>query len=211
MNRKGKDRKMKNLNNRTKAFLLSITIFLALWAHTQVHATDLVFRYKSPSFSGIGTSAHYLTIENQEFTRKAEIKSKRIAAEKAEESAKKNTNFNRFKDNFESRIYAEFSKQLADAMFGEACGTSYSGAGVAISPTAEVLENGASSNQPNDTSNTQTLTTAAGGGTSCNGTMTFNGTTMTYTKDLANDQVVLQIDGPDGNETITLPLNDFQF
>ena len=75
MNRKGKDRKMKNLNNRTKAFLLSITIFLALWAHTQVHATDLVFRYKSPSFSGIGTSAHYLTIENQEFTRKAEIKS----------------------------------------------------------------------------------------------------------------------------------------
>ena len=51
----------------------------------------------------------------------------------------------------------------------------------------------------------------AGGGTSCNGTMTFNGTTMTYTKDLANDQVVLQIDGPDGNETITLPLNDFQF
>jgi hypothetical protein len=197
---------MKNLNNRTNAFLLSITILVALWAHTQVHATDLVFRYKSPSFSGIGTSAHYLTIENQEFTRKAEIKSKKLAAEKAEESAKKNTNFNRFKDNFESRIYAEFSKQLADAMFGEACGTSYSSTGVAISPTAEVLENGAST-----TSDTQTLTSDAGGGTSCNGTMTFNGTTMTYTKDLANDQVVLQIDGPDGNETITLPLNDFQF
>ena len=203
---------MKNQNDRTIAILLFFTILVALWSNTQVHATDLVFRYKSPSFSGIGTSAHYLTIENQEFTRKAEIKSKRIAAEKAEESAKKNTNFNRFKDNFESRIYAEFSKQLADAMFGEACGTSYSGAGVAISPTAEVLENGASSNQPNATNNgTQTLTTAAGGGTSCNGTMTFNGTTMTYTKDLANDQVVLQIDGPDGNETITLPLNDFQF
>ena len=203
---------MKNQNDRTIAILLFFTILVALWSNTQVHATDLVFRYKSPSFSGIGTSAHYLTIENQEFTRKAEIKSKRIAAEKAEESAKKNTNFNRFKDNFESRIYAEFSKQLADAMFGEACGTSYSSAGVAISPTAEVLENGASSNQPNATNNgTQTLTTAAGGGTSCNGTMTFNGTTMTYTKDLANDQVVLQIDGPDGNETITLPLNDFQF
>ena len=197
---------MKNLNNRTKAFLLSITILVALWAHTQVHATDLVFRYKSPSFSGIGTSAHFLTIENQEFTRKAEIKSKKLAAERAEESAKKNTNFNRFKDNFESRIYAEFSKQLADAMFGESCGTSYSSTGVAISPTAEVLENGAST-----TSDTQTLTSDAGGGTSCNGTMTFNGTTMTYTKDLANDQVVLQIDGPDGNETITLPLNDFQF
>ena len=184
---------MKNLNNRTNAFLLSITILVALWAHTQVHATDLVFRYKSPSFSGIGTSAHYLTIENQEFTRKAEIKSKKLAAERAEESAKKNTNFNRFKDNFESRIYAEFSKQLADAMFGEVCGTTYhETTGASVAPTAEVADGG-------------------GSASNCTGTMTFNGTTMTYTKDLANDQVVLQIDGPDGNETITLPLNDFQF
>jgi hypothetical protein len=196
MNRKGRGRKMKNLNNRTKAFLLSITILVALWAHTQVHATDLVFKYKSPSFNGIGTSAHYLTIENQEFTRKAEIKSKRIAEEKSIEAAKKNTNFAKFLDNFESRIYAEFSKQLADAMFGEACGTSYvaSGdtAGTVVAPTAQEVEGHT-------------------GGTSCNGTMTFNGTTMKYTKDSANDQVVLQIDGPDGNETITLPLNDFQF
>jgi hypothetical protein len=197
---------MKNLNDRTIAVLLFLTVLIALWANAQVHAGDLVYRFQSPSFNGVGTSSHYLTIENQEFTRKAEIKSKKLAAERAEESAKKNTNFNRFKDNFESRIYAEFSKQLADAMFGEACGTSYSSTGVAISPTAEVLENGAST-----TSDTQTLTSDAGGGTSCNGTMTFNGTTMTYTKDLANDQVVLQIDGPDGNETITLPLNDFQF
>ena len=197
---------MKNLNNRTKAFLLSITILVALWAHTQVHATDLVFRYKSPSFSGIGMSAHYLTIENQEFTRKAEIKSKRIAEEKTREAAKKNTNFNKFLDNMESRIYAEFSKQLTDAMFGEACGTSYTAEGATVAPTAEVMENSAST-----TTETQTLSAGAGGGTSCNGTMTFNGTTMTYTKDLANDQVVLQIDGPDGNETITLPLNDFQF
>ena len=197
---------MKNLNNRTKAFLLSITILVALWAHTQVHATDLVFKYKSPSFSGVGTSSHFLTIENQEFTRKAEIKSKRIAEEKTREAAKKNTNFNKFLDNMESRIYAEFSKQLTDAMFGEACGTSYTAEGATVAPTAEVMENSAST-----TTETQTLSAGAGGGTSCNGTMTFNGTTMTYTKDLANDQVVLQIDGPDGNETITLPLNDFQF
>ena len=58
-----------------------------------------------------------------------------------------------------------------------------------------------------------TAQVADGGGnaSNCTGTMTFNGTTMTYTKDVENDQVVLQIDGPDGNETITLPLNDFQF
>ena len=136
----------------------------------------------------------------------AEIKSKIIAEEKTREAAKKNTNFRKFLDNMESRIYAEFSKQLTDAMFGEACGTSYTAEGATVAPTAEVMENGAST-----TNDTQTLSAGAGGGTSCNGTMTFNGTTMTYTKDLANDQVVLQIDGPDCNETITFPLNDFQF
>ena len=176
--------------------LLFFATILVLWWCKETTAGDLVFKYKSPSFSGVGTSSHFLTIENQEFTRKAEIKSKRIAEEKTREAAKKNTNFNKFLDNMESRIYAEFSKQLTDAMFGEACGTSYvaSGdtAGTVVAPTAQEVEGHT-------------------GGTSCNGTMTFNGTTMKYTKDSANDQVVLQIDGPDGNETITLPLNDFQF
>ncbi len=196
---------MNNLTSKIVGVLFLSTI-LVLWWCKETTAGDLVHKFKSPSFSGVGTSAHFLTIENQEFTRKAEIKAKKIAAEEKELSAKRNTNFRKFLDNFESRIYAEFSKQLADAMFGEACGTHYNDAGTAVAPTAEVMEGGAST-----TNDTQTLHADAGGGTSCSGTMTFNGTTMTYTKDLAADQVVLQIDGPDGNETITLPLNDFQF
>ena len=196
---------MNNLTSKIVGVLFLSTI-LVLWWCKETTAGDLVHKFKSPSFSGVGTSAHFLTIENQEFTRKAEIKAKKIAAEEKELSAKRNTNFRKFLDNFESRIYAEFSKQLADAMFGEACGTHYNDAGTAVAPTAEVMEGGAST-----TNDTQTLHADAGGGTSCSGTLTFNGTTMTYTKDLAADQVVLQIDGPDGNETITLPLNDFQF
>ena len=196
---------MNNLTSKIVGVLFLSTI-LVLWWCKETTAGDLVHKFKSRSFSGVGTSAHFLTIENQEFTRKAEIKAKKIAAEEKELSAKRNTNFRKFLDNFESRIYAEFSKQLADAMFGEACGTHYNDAGTAVAPTAEVMEGGAST-----TNDTQTLHADAGGGTSCSGTMTFNGTTMTYTKDLAADQVVLQIDGPDGNETITLPLNDFQF
>ena len=35
-----------------------------------VSADEMVHQFKNPSFSGIGTSAHYLTIENQEFNRK---------------------------------------------------------------------------------------------------------------------------------------------
>ena len=183
---------MNNLTSKIVGVLFLSTI-LVLWWCKETTAGDLVHKFKSPSFSGVGTSSHFLTIENQEFTRKAEIKAKKIAAEEKELSAKRNTNFRKFLDNFESRIYAEFSKQLADAMFGEACGTTYnSTTGAAIVPTAEVVDGG-------------------GSASNCTGTMTFDGTTMTYTKDVENDQVVLQIDGPDGNETITLPLNDFQF
>ena len=36
-------------------------------------AVEIVHKFKSPSFSGIGQSSHYLTIENQEFNRKADI------------------------------------------------------------------------------------------------------------------------------------------
>ena len=39
-----------------------------------VSADEMVHKFKSPSFSGIGTSAHYLTIENQQYTRKMTVK-----------------------------------------------------------------------------------------------------------------------------------------
>ena len=40
---------------------------------SNLFASEIVHKFKSPSFSGIGTSAHYLTIENQEFSRKKAI------------------------------------------------------------------------------------------------------------------------------------------
>ena len=151
---------------------------------------ELRHTWKSPSFSGIGVSAHYLTIENQEFTRKAEIKSKKKSELSKIENDKKNTNYQKFLTNLESRIYAEFSKQLTDSMFGEACGTTYGEDGGAIAPTAEAVENGESN---------------------CTGTVTFNETTMMFVKDVSADEVRLTIEGPDGGQTIMLPLNDFQF
>ena len=151
---------------------------------------ELRHTWKSPSFSGIGASAHYLTIENQEFTRKAEIKSKKKSELSKIENDKKNTNYQKFLTNLESRIYAEFSKQLTDSMFGEACGTTYGEDGGAIAPTAEASENG---------------------GETCTGNMTFNGTTMTFVKDVGRDEVRLTIDGEEGASTIPLPLNDLQF
>ena len=53
-----------------KFLILWSTLIAVAWA-TNAASGELIHKWKSPSFSGIGTSAHFLTIENQEFTRKA--------------------------------------------------------------------------------------------------------------------------------------------
>ena len=193
-----------------------ITAFVAsIWAMSQiVQAAELTHRWKSPSFSGIGTSAHFLTIENQEFTRKAEIKAKRESAEAKRLAAAKNTNYAKFIDNLESRIYAEFSKQLTDNLFGEACGTTYVPAGTTLTSgvvTTVTTQNTANPEEGNSLDQADGSPNANPVGSNCTGTYTFNDTTVTYTKDVTNDVVTLDIAGPDGSQVITLPLNDFQF
>ena len=193
-----------------------ITAFVAsIWAMSQiVQAAELTHRWKSPSFSGIGTSAHFLTIENQEFTRKAEIKAKRESAEAKRLAAAKNTNYAKFIDNLESRIYAEFSKQLTDNLFGEACGTTYVPAGKTLSSgvvTTVTTQNTANPEEGNSLDQADGSPNANPVGSNCTGTYTFNDTTVKYTKDVTNDVVTLDIAGPDGSQVITLPLNDFQF
>ena len=76
-----------------------------------------VFEFKNPSFSGIGTGAHYLTIENQEHSRKKAIKDAMEAARKAAEREADNSTMAKFIRNLESRIYAQLSKQLVESMF----------------------------------------------------------------------------------------------
>ena len=99
----------------------------------------------------------------------------------------------------ESRIFAEFSKQLTDNLFGESCGTTYTTATVdGVSTTTQNTLNPEMGNTD-------------GVGSNCTGTYSFNDTTVTYTKDVTNDIVTLDIVGPDGSQVITLPLNDFQF
>ena len=176
------------------SYALVIGVF-AVSITNAAFAGQLTHKWKSPSFSGAGTSAHFLTIENQEFTRKAEIKAKRDSEEAKKISAAKNTNYAKFIDNLESRIFAEFSKQLTDNLFGESCGTTYT--------TADGVTT-------QDTPNPEIGNTDGVGG-NCTGTYTFNDTTVTYTKDVTNDVVILDIAGPDGSQVITLPLNDFQF
>ena len=148
-------------------FLTSIGfIFMAVFFISVAFAGDLIHQWKSPAFSGIGYSAHVLTIENQEFSRMKALKEKKEAAERQLLRDAANTNLSKFMKNVESRIYAQLSKQLVDSMFGEDSGTS--------------------------------------------GTVTFEGTTISYIK--SSDTVELTIVSPDGSTTvITVPIGDFTF
>ena len=94
------------------------TILIFLFMISGVNASEITFEFGSPSFSGVGKSSHYLTIENIEKTRKDAIKAaEKAAADKAEQDAK-NTAIAKFKANLESRFYTELAKQITTNVFG---------------------------------------------------------------------------------------------
>jgi len=127
---------------------------------------SMVHKFKSPSFNGVGYSAHALTIENQEFSRQKAAKEKKAAANRQMARDVANTNLSKFMKNVESRIYAQLSKQLVDSMFGEAASSS--------------------------------------------GSVTFEGTTISYEK--SSETVELTIMETNGSTTvITVPVGDFTF
>jgi 23S rRNA pseudoU1915 N3-methylase RlmH len=102
---------LKHLSKRYLLVLLTISL--------NSNAAELVHQFQSPAFNGQGYSAHVLTIEQLEASRKQKIKDDQKAAADAAERAKNNTNLAKFMNNLESRIYAQLSKQLADQMFAE--------------------------------------------------------------------------------------------
>jgi len=99
-------------------FIFGVFLIGGIFGST-LKADEMVFKFKSPSFSGVGTSSHYLTIENQEFNRKKAIKEEIKAYREELEREKENTTLARFIRNLESRIYAQLSRQLVENLFGE--------------------------------------------------------------------------------------------
>jgi len=99
--------------------LLTGLIMFAFILAQNIKADQIVHKFKSPSFNGVGTSSHYLTIENQEFSRKLTIKEEIKALQDEIEREKENSTLARFMRNLESRVYAELSRQLVNNLFGE--------------------------------------------------------------------------------------------
>ena len=97
-------------------FITSILVFLFIASNAS--ASDIIFKFHSPSFSGQGKSSHYLTIENIEKTRKDAIKAAEKAAKDKAESDAKNTAIAKFKANIEARFYTALAKQTTDNVFG---------------------------------------------------------------------------------------------
>jgi hypothetical protein len=104
--------------------MLKRSIILSLLlVSTPVQATEIVFQFKNPSFSG-NTGAQWLTIENQETLRKKAIQDKIEADLKAKALEEKNSILNRFLNNLQSRIYSQLAQQLTNNLFGEMGGES---------------------------------------------------------------------------------------
>jgi hypothetical protein len=134
---------------------------------TAATGSEMVFGYKNPSFSGEGFSSHALTIENLEFNRRQAIKQEEKAAMDAIATAAKNTNLSKFLNNLESRIYAQLSLQMSNAMFSDG---------------------------------------------SQSGTMDFEGTTISWIKDVTTNMIKLTLIDPTGNRTdISVPIGSFKF
>jgi len=100
-----------------KSGVIYLIILLLGLTATSV-ADELVHSFKNPSFSGVGISAHYLTIDNQQKSRRDELQDDIESALKAAEREESNSTLAKFIRNLESRIYAQLSKQLVDNMFG---------------------------------------------------------------------------------------------
>ena len=81
-------------------------------------APPLVFTFKSPSFSGVGQSSHYLTVENLEKSRKDALIAKAEAEERRLKNELNNTAIEIFRKNLESLFYSTLATQIIDNIFG---------------------------------------------------------------------------------------------
>ena len=108
------------MNNHNKLVLTTFILAVITFCFgLYLTADEMTHSFKNPSFSGVGTSAHWLTIENQEANRKKALKDEIKAYQEDLEREAENTTLARFIRNLESRIYAQLSRQLVDNLFGE--------------------------------------------------------------------------------------------
>jgi hypothetical protein len=98
-------------------------IVVSMFFASEALADQIVHQFKNPSFSGVATSSHYLTIDEQEKTRRDEIAEEVESALKEAERKADSTTLSRFLSNLESRIYSQLSRDISQSLFSETGGT----------------------------------------------------------------------------------------
>ncbi len=89
--------------------LLPITLF----------GSEFVFQFKSPTFTGVGYSAHQLTLEQISFNRKKAIEDEIQSAELQAQLAEDRSAVNTFLSSLQARIYSELAKQVTEQLFAD--------------------------------------------------------------------------------------------
>ena len=112
---------MINKRNKILIGVAVVAVWCIIWAFLRsdpAQASSIVFQFHSPSFSGVGQSSHYLTIENLEKSRKDAITAKAEAEERRLENELKNTAIEIFRKNLETLFYSTLATQIIDNVFG---------------------------------------------------------------------------------------------
>jgi len=94
-------------------------LWLTILLGSSVMANELTFRFKSPSFNGIGFSAHKINLESISAARKKTVKDELKSLEIQANLAAQRTPLNVFMTNLQSRIYSELSKQVTEQLFAD--------------------------------------------------------------------------------------------
>jgi hypothetical protein len=99
---------------------MKLSLLILLLLSTNVLADSLVFKFKSPSFSGIGYSAHKINLNNMRYNRKKSIRDELRSLELQLGLLEQREPINAFLSNLQTRIYSELSKQVTEQLFAEA-------------------------------------------------------------------------------------------
>ena len=111
------------MNKQSETIVIIAIVFVLSIVAVNVNASPITHEFKNPSFSGIGASAHYLTIDEQETKRRDELAEK-IQSELDEIQREiDNSTLNKFLSNLQSRIFSNLSRDISDMLFSEDGGT----------------------------------------------------------------------------------------
>ena len=94
-------------------------IWLLLLLGSSSMADELKFKFKSPSFSGFGYSAHKINLENISAARKKTVKDELKSLSIQANLANNRRPLQVFLTNLQSRIYSELSKQVTEQLFAD--------------------------------------------------------------------------------------------